>query len=91
MKTYFDYGTVLNITKAQALQGSHAGQCDTDIEELLKVPAIKRQLDRLPPESIACELREYGAWDAEELADHEANKARLLWIACGDVVERLNS
>ena len=41
------------------------------------------------PEPKAAEwLREYGAWDAEELADHEANARRVLWLACGDVKEK---
>ena len=27
--------------------------------------------------------------DAEELADHESNLDRLLWIACGDISEEV--
>jgi hypothetical protein len=79
----------LNITKAQARQGSHMGKCDADIADLCKVPAIKRQLDKLDPALVASELRDYGAWDEKELADHEANLGRLLWLACGGVNERL--
>ena len=77
----------LQLTKAQAHTGSHQGQCDADIAELRLVPAIRRQLDKLSPPLVAECLREYGAWDAEELADHDANLSRLLWIACGDIVE----
>jgi hypothetical protein len=80
----------LKITKAQALQGSHQGPCDLDIRDLLNVPAIRRQLDKIPAELIAEELKDYGAWDETELSDHEANKARILWIACGDIVEEHN-
>jgi len=68
----------------------HQGQCDADIAELRLVPAIRRQLDKLSPPLVAECLREYGAWDAEELADHDANLSRLLWIACGDIVEGVN-
>jgi hypothetical protein len=80
----------LKITKAQALQGSHPGPCDLDIRDLLNVPAIRRQLNKIPAELIVEELKDYGAWDETELSDHEANKARILWIACGDIVEEHN-
>jgi hypothetical protein len=77
----------LKITKAQAAIGSHQGQCDDDVASLRTVPAILRQLAKINPELLAGELREYGAWDAAELADHDANLSRLLWIACGDISE----
>lgn len=79
----------LKITKKQALQGSHPGPCDLDIAELLNVPAIKRQLNKIPADLIATELKDYGAWDEQELSNHEENKARILWIACGDIREEI--
>jgi hypothetical protein len=30
-------------------------------------------------------LKEYGAWDATELADHDQNLQRILWLAAGDI------
>ena len=77
----------LNITKAQAAIGSHQGQCDSDIAYLRTIPAIRRQLNKLDPALLYKELAEYGAWDDEELSDHDANLSRLLWIACGDIAE----
>ena len=77
----------LNITKAQAHMGHHQGQCDQDIEDLPRVPSIKKQLDQLDPDRVREVLRDYGAWDDDELSDHDANLDRLLWIACGDIVE----
>lgn len=77
----------INITKSQAAQGSHSGQCDTDISELLQIPSIRRQLDKIPADDIAAELSEYGAWNDAELKDKKTNRARILWIACGDVNE----
>jgi hypothetical protein len=88
MDAYFDRFT-LTITKKQALQGSHQGPCDNDIAELLKVPSIRRQLNKIPLDDIANELKGYGAWDETELQDHEQNRARLLWIACGNVREEM--
>ena len=79
----------LNITKKQAEIGSHQGKCDHDIEYLLTIPAIKRQLNKIDAEKIRLELKEYGAWDEVELSDIEQNKRRILWIACGNITEKL--
>ena len=82
------YGFIgLNITKAQAHMGHHQGQYDQDITDLRRVPSIKKQLDRLDPDRVREVLRDYGAWNDDELSDHDANLDRLLWIACGDIVE----
>ena len=81
----------LQLTKDQAHTGSHQGACDGDVAYLRTVPAIRRQLAKVDPETLRDELREYGAWDAEELADHDANLSRLLWLACGDIVEECRS
>ena len=80
----------LQITKQQAALGSHQGQCDQDIAELRTVPAIHRQLAKLSAEEVRNELREYGAWDDDELTDHNDNLNRLLWLACGDITEGNN-
>lgn len=77
----------LSITKAQARQASHPGQCDADVRALSQVPTVRRQLAKLAPTDVRTELVEYGAWDDTELADHDANIQRLLWLACGDIVE----
>ena len=80
----------LHITKKQAEQGSHPGGCDDDIKALLEIPSIRRQFAKINPEGIKAELKEYGAWDEEELNDVEANKARILWIACGNITDEIN-
>jgi hypothetical protein len=79
----------IELTEEQALSGSHPGPCDEDVKELLNVPAIASQLDKIGQDAIKAELREYGAWDEIELSDVEQNRARILWIACGDVREEL--
>jgi len=89
MWAYGNYGNELQITKAQAESGSHSGQCDDDIEYLCQVPAIRRQLAKLDPETLKTELKEYGAWSEEELSDHEQNTRRWLWICCGNITEEL--
>jgi hypothetical protein len=85
-EAYFERFT-LNLTEEQAKSGSHQGECDDDIAVLLEVPEIARQLDSILPSNLVKELLEYGAWDEAELLDHEANKARILWIACGNILD----
>jgi len=77
----------LQLTKQQAATGSHQGQCDNDIAYLCQLPAIKRQLNKLDAGVLANELSEYGAWNDEELKNHDENLARILWIACGDIMD----
>ena len=77
----------IQMTLTQAESASHQGRCDDDVSELAKAPAIARQLAKIDPQAIRDELREYGAWDDDELSDHEQNLQRILWIAAGDIVE----
>ena len=77
----------IQMTKKQAESASHPGACDSNVAILLQVPAIRRQLDKIPALKIAEELREYGAWDTTELTDDQANRARIVWIAAGDIRE----
>lgn len=82
-----NYGNELQLSVHDAHSGSHSGACDDDIASLRRKPYIARQLDNLDAESLRRELKEYGAWDADELADHDANLSRWLWICCGDIVD----
>ena len=84
---YGNYGIELQITKSQAESASHQGQCDNDVLALSKIPAISRQLNKIKPDVLRCELNEYGAWDDIELSDHEQNIQRILWVACCDIAE----
>lgn len=77
----------LEITKDQATQGFHSGSCDDDIARLREVQEIREQLDLIDKDLLAEELSEYGAWDEEELKDHDENLSRILWLACGDISE----
>jgi hypothetical protein len=72
----------LNITKDQARSGSHQGECHDDVEALMQVPAIRRQLNKIEPGPLARVIAEYTDWD---VSDHQTNLNRILWIACGDI------
>jgi hypothetical protein len=67
--------------------GYHSGACDSDIEELMELDSIKAQLSGIAPQVLSEELKEYGAWDDSELSNHSDNLARILWLACGDLVD----
>lgn len=81
----------LAISRPDARSGSHQGRCDDDVFALSRVPYIAKQLAKIDPELLADELSEWGVWDDEELADHEQNLQRILWLACGDIVEESHS
>jgi len=77
----------IKMTMAQAHTGSHPGACDNDVEYLLTIPVIQRELRRIPDGKLADELDEYGAWDDEQLKDRKENEKRIVWIAAGNITE----
>lgn len=90
MKTRWNstnYGNDLKITLRDAESCSHAGQCDEDVKILMDKPYIKKQLKNINPEQLKKELNDFGAWDGDELNNHEDNLMRWVWISAGDIVE----
>lgn len=77
----------IEMTLTQAKSASHQGDCGDDAENLLRCPQISEQLRSIGPWAIRDELAEYGAWDASDLADDNANLVRIVWIAAGNIVE----
>lgn len=77
----------IKLTMNQAMTGSHQGKCDQDIEYLRTIPEIENQLLSLQVEAVASELLSSGAYDKDELRDHNENLSRILWFACSDIVE----
>lgn len=77
----------LSISLEDAQSCAHQGQCDADVAAMRRTPAIAAQVDAWDAATLRAELKEYGAWDAAELADDDANRDRMLWLACGDLVE----
>jgi len=80
-------GLELQLSLDQARRGYHSGACDEDIAALIQDPAVSAQLLAFDPQRVAEALQEYGGWSAAELANHADNLERLLWIACGDIVD----
>ena len=64
-----------------------SGAVDNEINFHVYNSEIIDALDDIGAEKIRDELREYGAWEDDELADEKENRARLLWIAVGNIQE----
>jgi len=79
----------IRMTKNQAIAMTHPGPCDDDVDYYVDHPPIKRQLDKIKPEVLLAELKEYGAWDADELSNHDENRRRIVWIAAGNICDEL--
>lgn len=86
MIAYFNRFSI-EMTKEEAYSVSHQGACDNEVEILLQNKKIKRQLDKIDTIDLINELKEYGAWENEELEDRQANEARIVWLAGGNIVE----
>ena len=63
----------------------HQGRCDDDVE--FWVDRIDWESQNMTSAQIRSELEGHGAWDETELADDDANRERILWIAAGDYQE----
>lgn len=85
--TYFERFEI-TMTMSEACGVSLPGQDATPmVEELIILPSIGGQLDKIGVDKIREELREYGVWNDEELADDAENRLRILWIAGGSIIE----
>ena len=65
----------------------HPGDNLPAVLALCQQPHVAAQLAKLDPDAVRTELREYGAWDEDELENHADNLHRLVWIACWDLKE----
>lgn len=81
----------LEINLEHAEMCSHSGDCEHNVKRLLQYPYIKAQLKKLSNDVLKGELLEYGAWNDQELNNHADNQIRILWIACGDIMENANN
>ena len=87
LEYYLDNMDTLEMSIDEARSASHQGPCDEDVRALSEVEHIARQLDAIGADEIREEIGEIGAWDEEDLKDDDENRQRLLWIACGHIVE----
>lgn len=89
MRTALFTNLEFDLTEADARAASHPGPCDDDVAYLLTLPYIQSQLAGISDDDLKAELAEYGCWDEEELQDRQANEARIVWLAAGQIVDEL--
>lgn len=76
----------LRLTKKDAEQGFHSGSCDHDINMLMSIPRIKKQLDAID-NSILFEYVQSCGTGLDADASTDTIQSYMLWIACGDYIE----
>jgi len=90
MQAPFNYITEsLNITKAVANECSRSGDNEYSVNYYMNLPKYRKQLLKLDKEQVRNELNEYGAWEDDELENHEDNLQRLFWLACGNISDMI--
>ena len=90
MEAPFNYITEsLNITKAVANECSRSGDNEYSVNYYMNLPKYRKQLLKLDKEQVRNELNEYGAWEDDELENHEDNLQRLFWLACGNISDMI--
>lgn len=84
---YFDYIGSIELPVEIIEMCPTSGSADNAIAEMRKLPEVIAEVAGIDPDKLRMELTKYGAWNAEELANHEDNIDRILWIACCDIQE----
>lgn len=80
-------GLSLEMSFDDAESAAHQGECFEDARDLAEQSAIATQLDAVGPEKIRLAAKETGGWSEEELADDDANRIRVVWMAACDIQE----
>lgn len=90
MEASFNYITEsLNITKAVANECSRSGNNEYSVNYYTNLPKYRKQLLKLDKEQVRQELNDLGAWEDNELENHEDNLQRLFWLACGNIMDMI--
>lgn len=87
MATYFGNYTEIALRREDVLACAHQGRCDDDVAATVSLPYVAKQLDAMSAADIALELKEYGAWNEDELSDEDANRERFLWTVAFNIRE----
>ena len=60
---------------------------DEDVEYVCNNPKLRSWMNRYSKELIREEVRDYGNWTEEELANDEDNIQRLVWLLSWEIFE----
>lgn len=88
-ETYFDHIGSITLPLDVVRNCSHSGPCDEDVKRSMELPEVKAELAEIDPIQLRKELSEYGAWDDDQLLNHDDNLERILWIAAGNIDDEL--
>ena len=77
----------IGLEEADVFAAAHPGDCAPDVEIVTSRPYVREQLAQITDDALSAELKEYGAWEAEQLSDREANNERIIWLAAGNIRE----
>jgi hypothetical protein len=75
--------------KMSLKQAFSVSQPGTDASDDVDALIPELDLSDLNPDDVRAELRGYGAWDDDELADDSENLRRIVWIAGGNLREEV--
>lgn len=84
MKTAYFNRFSLDLPDEAVSSCYHSGACDEDFNYYSNL--INRPVE-ITPEKLKSELKEYGAWDENELENDEDNWKRIIWLAAGNIQE----
>lgn len=82
---YFNYIGSIELPEDVVRHCHHSGSCDEDVIRCMELAEVKAELSEINPEQLRKELSEYGAWNDDQLMDHQENLKRILWIAAGNI------
>jgi len=88
---FSNYGNDLSLTTQDAKFCSQSGSCDDYVKEVSEKKYVKKQTSLFNPDQLRKELDGYGAWDDEQLQDHEQNIQRWIWISAGNIVDDMHA
>lgn len=89
MKTFFAPFNYIELELTEEVVNliCHSGDNTEDVKRCLELPEIAEQINKLDPKKIATELKEYGAWDDNELQNEQDNKERILWVGAWNIFD----
>lgn len=79
----------IEFTVEQARRVSGMGDMYSDTSAMVR-GEMREQLKAIDPELLRKTLKEYGAWDDDELKDHKENLIRIVWILANDLTDSLH-
>jgi hypothetical protein len=93
MNTHYNfsnYGNDLRLKPQDIENCSGSGDVTQAVKEVSQMPYVKKQTAKFEPTQLRKELKEYGAWDEDELNNHQENIQRWIWLSACDISERMH-